>query len=451
MKKSIVVLPLLMMAFANNSSADIVHNDDVISAFSHCIGNDCVSGMAFGFDTLVLKENNLRIFFDDTSAAASFPNNDWRITINDSTNGGANKFSIDDVTGGRTPFTIEAGAPSNSLYVDDGGRLGLGTAAPSTDIHIVSGNTPTNRLAQDGSSGFTPQTWDLAGNEAGFFLRDVTHGSKLSLRVRPDAPTSSLDISASGHIGFGVGTPSSNLHLQHNGNVLIDFESKDNNATQIRLISDSANQRLVARNGDNSATKSQIVMGDDELQFSGATVSNDIIATFKRSAGHSLAYVNNTTNGAAHLWLSTDSDNRRLVGATEANSVQSQISLGNGQIQLAGASSGNLYATFSASGLAVASGSISVSGTNLNVPDYVFEKDYPLMPLAHLKNYIKENKHLPEIPSAKEIDKKGMNMTEMQLHLLKKIEELTLYTLKQQEAIDALTLKLEKQTSTNQH
>ena len=40
--------------------------------------------MSFGFDTIVLKENNLRIFFDDTSTSASFPRNDWRIIANDS-------------------------------------------------------------------------------------------------------------------------------------------------------------------------------------------------------------------------------------------------------------------------------------------------------------------------------------------------------------------------------
>ena len=88
--------------------ADIVQNDDVISTQSQCIGNDCVNGENFGFDTLRLKENNLRIHFDDTSNSASFPSNDWRITINDSNNGGGNFFGIDDATSGRGVFRIEA-------------------------------------------------------------------------------------------------------------------------------------------------------------------------------------------------------------------------------------------------------------------------------------------------------------------------------------------------------
>ena len=187
--------------------------DDVIVDGSLCVGFDCVCNESFGFDTIRLKENNLRIKFQDTSNSASFPTNDWQITINDSSNGGAEKFSIDDISGGRTPFTIEAGAPSHSLFVDDGGRLGLGTSTPVVDVHVKSGNTPTLRLEQDGSSGFTPQTWDVAGNEANFFIRDATNGSTLPFRIRPGAPSSSIDIAAGGDVRMlkqvGIGYTSS--------------------------------------------------------------------------------------------------------------------------------------------------------------------------------------------------------------------------------------------------
>ncbi|MEM7355480.1 MAG: hypothetical protein AAF657_32000, partial [Acidobacteriota bacterium] len=104
--------------------------DDLIVVGSICAGQDCSNGESFGFDTIRLKENNLRIKAQDTSNSASFPTNDWQLTFNDSSNGGANKFSIDDIDGGRTPFTIEASTPTNSLYVDSSGRIGLGTNAP---------------------------------------------------------------------------------------------------------------------------------------------------------------------------------------------------------------------------------------------------------------------------------------------------------------------------------
>ncbi len=193
--------------------ADFVINDDLIVDGSACIGFDCVNGESFGFDTIRLKENNLRIKFEDTSVAASFPTTDWQLTANASANGGASKFSIDDISGGRTPFTVEANAPSHSLYVDDGGRIGNGTSTPSVEIHTVDGDTPTLRLQQDGSSGFAPQTWDVAGNETNFFIRDVTNGSTLPFRIRPGASTSAIFIDVDSDIGFGTASPDEDLHI----------------------------------------------------------------------------------------------------------------------------------------------------------------------------------------------------------------------------------------------
>ena len=87
--------------------------------------------------------------------------------------------------------------------------------------------------------------------------------------------------------------------------------------------------------------------------------------------------------------------------------------------------------------------SIQVNGVQLDVPDYVFDEDYELMPMSDLKTFIEENQHLPEIPSASEVEQKGLDMTAMQMRLLQKIEELTLYTLQQQEVIEELTSKVE--------
>lgn len=68
---------------------------------------------------------------------------------------------------------------------------------------------------------------------------------------------------------------------------------------------------------------------------------------------------------------------------------------------------------------------------NVPAPDYVFEKDYNLPSLEEIQGYIDQHKHLPEVPSAKEIEIKGINVGEMNMILLKKVEELTLYLLEQ--------------------
>jgi hypothetical protein len=61
--------------------------------------------------------------------------------------------------------------------------------------------------------------------------------------------------------------------------------------------------------------------------------------------------------------------------------------------------------------------------------DFVFEDDYPLMPLAEVDAFIKANNHLPGVPSADEVITNGANLGEMDAILLKKIEELTLYVI----------------------
>jgi len=185
---------------------DQVIADDLIVQGSLCVGFDCVNNESFGFDTIRMKENNTRIKFEDTSVG-SFPTNDWQLTANESASGGASKFSIEDITGARVPFTIRAGAATNSIFVDSTGRLGLRTATPVLDVHVNTSNTPAHRLEQNNSGGFVAQTWDVAGNEANFFVRDVTGGSRLPFRIRPGAPTSSLDISASGEVGIGTASP----------------------------------------------------------------------------------------------------------------------------------------------------------------------------------------------------------------------------------------------------
>lgn len=85
-------------------------------------------------------------------------------------------------------------------------------------------------------------------------------------------------------------------------------------------------------------------------------------------------------------------------------------------------------------------GNVAVSGkleatevkvTQSPTADFVFEETYDLPKLEDVEKHIKERKHLPEIASAKEMEKDGVNVGEFQIKLLQKIEELTLYTIEQ--------------------
>lgn len=80
--------------------------------------------------------------------------------------------------------------------------------------------------------------------------------------------------------------------------------------------------------------------------------------------------------------------------------------------------------------------------TDITVPDYVFEPDYKLPTLADVEAYVKEHKHLPEIPSADDIAQHGLDLAEMNLLLLKKVEELTLHLIEKEKETKMMQLQL---------
>lgn len=86
---------------------------------------------------------------------------------------------------------------------------------------------------------------------------------------------------------------------------------------------------------------------------------------------------------------------------------------------------------------------ISLNSDPCSFPDYVFAKDYRLMPLPDLKNYLLVNKHLPELPTAAQAADHGIEVGAMQVEVLKKVEELTLYVIQLKEENEALKKRLE--------
>lgn len=297
-------------------STDVVTADDEIIQGSLCVGLDCVNNESFGFDTIRLKENNDRIKFDDTSTSAGFPNHDWQLTANDSASGGANKFSIEDITAATVPFTVTGSAPTNSMFIDSSGRLGLHTSTPVLDIHVATSNTPAMRLEQNNSGGFTAQTWDVAGNEANFFVRDVTGGSRLPFRIRPGAPTSSIDIAASGKVGVGTASPSERLHV---------------------FVTEDANSLLLIQNSSNGTSANATLRAQSDTSVFDVKMhsSTRTISRFGKTLGGWAELLATTdhgvilgTAGAQNLVLGTNAVNRlEIDGTTGAVTVSGNFTV----------------------------------------------------------------------------------------------------------------------------
>ncbi len=135
------------------------------------------------------------------------------------------------------------------------------------------------------------------------------------------------------------------------------------------------------------------------------------------------------------------------AGAMRINAGENPLTLQSNNITLSGKVGINTTNESDTYTLAVDGGILTNEVLIREVDDWydnVFEKDYNLLSLTDLQQFINSHGHLPEVPSETEVKEEGLKMAEMQGLLLKKIEELTLYTLKQQEEIEALKKLIEE-------
>lgn len=135
------------------------------------------------------------------------------------------------------------------------------------------------------------------------------------------------------------------------------------------------------------------------------------------------------------------------AGAMRINAGENPLTLQSNNITLSGKVGINTTNESDTYTLAVDGGILTNEVLIREVDDWydnVFEKDYNLLSLTDLQQFINSHGHLPEVPSETEVKEEGLKMAEMQGLLLKKIEELTLYTLKQQEEIEALKKLVEE-------
>jgi hypothetical protein len=203
---------------AQPSLADQVVADDLIIEGSVCAGINCNDGEAFGTGTARLKTSTVRLDFVDTSSGG-FPTRDWRLEANGFGSGEGDHFAIKDMgdtstgaEGGTAVVKVMAGAPANSLFVDVSGRLGLRTATPAEELHILADSTPTVRLEQTAVN-VAAWTWDIRANDLFFTVRDVT-SQAFPLIIESGAPNESLRITGSGRIGMGTLNPQAPLEIR---------------------------------------------------------------------------------------------------------------------------------------------------------------------------------------------------------------------------------------------
>ena len=143
-------------------------------------------------------------------------------------------------------------------------------------------------------------------------------------------------------------------------------------------------------------------------------------------------------NGYLSFYTRSLIDNNHTEALVERMRLNSAGKVGIGTINLTGD-----YNLFVTKGIRTEKVQVDVSKAN-GWADYVFEPAYQLKSLSQVEQFIKANKHLPEVPSAEQVLKQGIDLGQMDATLLKKIEELTLYVIEQNKRLQALETKLKK-------
>jgi hypothetical protein len=288
------------------------------------------------------------------------------------------------------------------------GKLTAYDASCGTPDVGIGTDNPLARLDVRGKGRFSEQISIGQSNEGESKLLIKSHPTYPSFTIKSYHPVESVDL----------------FSIAGNGQMFINRTNAENHSYGIEMKTD--NNTLKAFNIRNVTTNTDHLMlwgdGRIDLKMDGAPEekafrirnlnieSEDRDAFYVRNNGQMrLKYSGTETNKV--FWI----ENESFVTAENSKSDVFQVH-----------SDGKVYAT-----------SVHVLIYE-EFPDYVFEPGYNLMPLNELQTYIKKHQKLPNMPTAEEVTKNGMDLGEMNRLLVEKVEELTLYILEMEQRLKVL-------------
>jgi hypothetical protein len=282
-------------------------------------------------------------------------------------------------TGGNWRFSTATS--KLGLLVDMNGNVGIGTSSPTSILEIAgnSSNVPIVRIKGENDLNPTLRL-NEGGNWQGGFMKYIPVSNSFVIGAHDANNKSETDDllaiainRTNGDVGIGTTSPNQKLNV-FDGNISLKVASNSNTQGLLFQNSGSSYVWAIQRTGVSSA----------DLQFNGGASSDP------NSLATRVVFKN---NGNVGIGTSTPDSKLTVKGVIHAEEVKVDL---------------------------------SVPG-----PDYVFEADYSLTSLEDTKVYIEQNKHLPGIPSSDEMQQNGVNLLEMNMKLLEKVEELTLHLIEQ--------------------
>lgn len=393
------------------------------------LGNETASNLAFDINEIQARNNGVAstLFMQHNGGNLQIgPPADNNLIISGSNlqarfNGAADELVLQAISGGKIRLGSNVDFATTKLHISTGVDAGLGIAnsgymmiGPSNGENVVfdnneilarnNGVASTLFLARDGSK-------VQLGNGA------EASGTKLHLTSGNDV---SLIAANSGYLLMGS-TAGQNIAMDNN-----EIQARNNGSSSTLFLQNSGGNVAL---GNITPTSQLHMTGDLNMQSSTPTVQLKNVAGtdmgFFQVDSDDIRIGTNATNDTGDFIVRTNGANRIYVKP-------------NGQVSIGTATPATGY-MLSVNGKAVVEElKVQLSG---NWPDYVFANNYKMKSFDELRSYIAENKHLPNIPAAVEVEKSGLEVGEMQRKMMEKIEELTLYVLQLEEKIKDLKNK----------
>lgn len=355
----------------------------------------------------------------------------WNLSGNGGTTAGTNFVGTTD----NQPIVFKVNN-SEKLRLSPNGRLIFNN---NNSLYIGGGNeiTSSNANISVGLNSMSLNTTGEANSVLGF--NALTNNTTGSGNIAIGTNAMQLSISANNNVAVGVNSLSGIINGESNTAVGI---------AALRAWGSVASIPLVGNTALGSFALLRLTNGN----YNTVLGFNGFLNTLTASNNISVGYNNapNANNATGNIYIGNNISPYNSQPSNELNIgnwiVGNNGTIGIGQFtnQLPAdgiAPDGERYKLFVKDGIRTEKVKVDIAASN-GWADYVFEKDYKLMPLSDLSKFIAEKGHLPEVPTTEEAIKNGIELKEMNILLLKKIEELTLHAIEQQKRIEALENKM---------
>lgn len=289
-------------------------------------------------------------------------------------------------------------------------------SAGGARILSAQGNTAANPAIGFQSAVSTPATAQNDGGGGNGIFRPLANTMAFST-----ASTERMRINSGGFVGIGTANPVQNFHLNGNGYV-------ENGSLTIGISAASNTfSKFQVHNG------AMMVSGANGAGGAMVVFSDNVAPTAYPNGRWGIEYVPNTglnfwkpwnpsTGGGGNYFMLLKDDGKIGMGIDPASCTNA----------FAGG-----YRLYVKDGILTEKVKVANYCAS-NWADYVFDAAYKLRPLSEVEAFVKENKHLPNVPSALEIEKEGLDLADMQAKQMEKIEELTLYMIEMKKEIEIL-------------